>query len=84
MFLHHIVHLDESDPVKKMWESMKMLGGQCNWWSCVKELMIKYHINLKDVEENNRDSFKILVKRFGAAFEELREMCKEKKKTAMS
>ena len=85
MFLHHVVHLEEGDPVKKMWESMKIIGAQCNWWSCVRELMIKYHIELKDVEDSNRDCFKRLVKRkvFGAALEELNESCKEKKKTAM-
>ena len=84
MFLHHIVHLEEDDPVKFMWENMKVLEEEANWWSSVKVLMKKYEINLKDVEENSRESFKNLVKGkiMKLVHKELTDECRSKKKTS--
>ena len=84
MFLHHIVHLDEDDPVKFMWENMKVLEEETNWWSSVKVLMKKYDIKLKEVEESSRESFKKLVKEKlqKVAHMELSAECKSKKKTS--
>ena len=84
MFLHHIVHLEEDDPVKLMWKNMKILEEECNWWSNVRVLMTKYGISLQDAEEKSRESFKKLVKEkiHEVALVELSKDCKDKKKTS--
>ena len=84
MFLHHIIHLEDDDPVKKMWENMKLLSGESNWWSSVKSLLEKHNIELEDVQNSNRDRFKLLIKRKiqDVTLKELTKDCKEKKKTS--
>ena len=83
VFLHHIYHLDDTDPVKIMWENMKILEEESNWWSEVKEKMRKYNIMIEDVKLS-RDTFKkkIKAKIHEAALAELNRECKGKKKTA--
>ena len=61
-FLHHIFHLDNNDPVKLMWEVMKRLVGEKNWWHRVKGLLTKYEITLEQVEAMNKSTYKSLVK----------------------
>ena len=39
IFLHHIVHLEDSDPVKITWENMKKFPEENNWWSGVKSIL---------------------------------------------
>ena len=43
-FLHHIFHLDAEDPVRRMWESMRKLSGEKNWWYFVKRRMEQYGV----------------------------------------
>ena len=84
MFLHHVIHLEDDDPVKKMWANMKLLSGESNWWSSVKGLLEKHNVELEDVKNRSRDSFKLLIQRKiqEVALKELTKDCKEKKKTS--
>ena len=38
-FLYHIYHLKDDDPVKVMWENMKLFTEEKNWWYRVKRLL---------------------------------------------
>ena len=83
MFLHHIVHLEDTDPVKVMWENMDKFPEEKNWWSGVKKLLLDYGISLQDVKESSKESYKNSVKKKvkEKALEALKAECKEKKKT---
>ena len=84
-FLHHIIHLSEDDPVKKVWKYQTTLPDYGNWWTEVKQLMAKYTIELNEDEINkmSKESFKrkikLAVKK--VALEELVAECKSKEKT---
>ncbi len=47
-FLHHIVNLEEKDPVKLVWRNQKALPEYPNWWKDVRELMRRYEINITE------------------------------------
>lgn len=83
MFLHHIMHLEDDDPVKIMLKSMQDLHGERNWWSKVKMSLDKYGITICDVTTKARETFKDMVKEktVEAAFKELTDECKSKSKT---
>ena len=83
IFLHHIVHLEDSDPVKITWENMKKFPEENNWWSGVKSILSKYEISLHEAEENSKEAFKTMVKKKvkETAFKVLKQECCEKKKT---
>ena len=61
-FLHHIFHLEDDDPVHRMWESMQKLSGEKHWWHYVEKKMERYCITLEDVQSKSKESFKELVK----------------------
>ena len=87
MYLHRILQLDQDDPVYKMFESIKELDscGERNWWSGVKENLMRYQIGetLDEISSISQDSFKEIVKNRvkETAFSELTEELKSKKKT---
>ena len=82
-FLYHIFHLEEEDPVKKMWESQRKLSGEKNWWYTVSRRMVKYGVTLEDIESKGKDSFKEYTKTKvrEVAHQKLREECNAKAKT---
>ena len=84
-FLHHIIHLDKNDPVRKMWEYQKLLPDHNNWWNCVEKLLIKYGIEVSEenIKNMSKESFKEKIKKavLKVAFEELKIECKGKEKT---
>ena len=83
VFLHHIIHLEDTDPVKVMWENMRKFPHEANWWSGVQKLLIKYDICLEDVEKLSKESYKNMVKIriTDSAFSALELECHGKKKT---
>ena len=84
MFLHHIVHLKDDDPVKQMWENMKFLSRESNWWSSIRRILEEYEVGLEEVKNSSRESFKALIKRkiSDTALKELTKDCTEKTKTS--
>ena len=82
-FLYHIVHLDDNDPVKRMWESQRRLKGEKNWWFAVEISMQKYGITLEDVNSKSKDSFKNYIKKKirEEALSDLGKECASKSKT---
>jgi hypothetical protein len=59
-FLHHIVHLEEEDPVKGVWRNQQSLPSYANWWRDVEGLLTKYSLNWTegDIKSMSKDSFK--------------------------
>ena len=84
-FLHHIIHLEDDDPVKRMWKNQKQLPEHNNWWNGVEKLMVKYSIQLseEDIKKTSKETYKQKIKKIVAnvAFEDLKADCKEKRKT---
>ena len=63
-FLHHIVHLEENDPVKEVWRNQQALPSYANWWNDVKKLLETYSLDLseKDIKSMSKVTFKRKVK----------------------
>ena len=84
-FLHHIIHLSEDDPVRKVWKYQTSLPDHNNWWSGVKKLMSDYAINMTEqqIQETSKEAFKQRVKKAvkKVAFEDLKRESKSKEKT---
>ena len=84
-FLHHIVNLDERDPVKLVWRSLSMLPEYRNWWSETKDLMDRYKIELEEEEivSMSEGTYKKLVREKvkNLAFDELKKDVASKTKT---
>ena len=84
-FLHHIIHLDEDDPVQKNWKHQIAMPEYNNWWTGVKELMLRYSIGMAedDIKELSKESYKERVKKAvkKKAFEELNLECQNKENT---
>ena len=84
-FLHHILNLEDGDPVKEMYNNMKELPGESNWYNCVAQLMETYKISMTEEEIKNlsKEAFKSVVKKaiIETTFAELCEQCCSKKKT---
>ena len=85
-FLHHIINLPDHDPVKEMYENMKRLPGEKNWYSCVAELLENYKIVLSEdqIKSLSKDAFKGIVKKAvtKVALHNLQEECSKQKKTS--
>ena len=84
-FLHHIIHLEEDDPVKRMWKNQKQLPEHNNWWNGVEKLLVKYNIQLteEDMKKMSKETYKQKIKKIVAyvAFEDLKADCQSKRKT---
>ena len=82
------VCLQEEDPVKVMWMNMKDLSeaGEVNWWSEVKNLLKEYKVNLSidEIKKMERKGYtkKVNMAVCNVAYENLKEECKKKEKTA--
>ena len=63
-FLHHILNLDEEDPVKRMFNNMKQLPGEKNWYNCVVGLLETYNITMseEEIKTKSKDTFKTIVR----------------------
>ena len=81
-FLHHIINLDEIDPVKQVWRNQQALPRHRNWWSNIEELMEKYSLIMseEEIKAMSKEVFKKRVKKaiVHTAFEELTKECKSK------
>ena len=64
-FLYHILHLDESDPVKKVYYEQLKFEHESNWGNEVKKLRSLYDITETDpeIEEHSKDRWKRAVKK---------------------
>jgi hypothetical protein len=75
-FLHHIVHLDDDDPVRKMWKHQVSMPDYNNWWTGVKKLMSKYSLELTEeqIKKLSKEAYKEKVKKAvkNQAFQELK------------
>ena len=85
-FLHHILHLDEDDPVYQLYLNMKALPAQSNWYNEIKELAINYGICIDEeaVRSVSKETFKRSIKEHieEFAFQKLQAECSSKKKTS--
>ena len=85
-FLHHIVNLDTEDPVRKLYEQMKQLPGEANWYNDVQRSAEKYGIDISEekLRMMSKDSFKKTVKSAieKVAFEQLKRECSLQTKTS--
>ena len=88
MYLHRILQLDTSDPVRKMFENLKTFheSGECNWWTEVVEKMKNYglDVNLEEINSTSKGVFSKQVKEAikETAFAELLNECSSLQKTS--
>ena len=61
-FLHHILHLDSNDPVKKVFESQQFLPYEKNWSNEVLPLLSEYNLSDYDINHISKDAWKDIVK----------------------
>ena len=63
-FLHHILTLEVTDPVYKMYFELKSFEHEVNWANDVKQLLQKYDLTVDEDELKcmSRDEWKALVK----------------------
>ena len=47
---HHLLNLDNDDPVKKLYYQMRELPSQKNWATSLETLKTRYNIQLSDVD----------------------------------
>ena len=84
-FLHHILNLADDDPVKEMYQNMKQLPGEKNWYNNIVQLLETYNITLTEdaIKSYSKDAFKRIVKKaiIKTALVKLQEDCKAQKKT---
>ena len=87
MYLHRILQLEESDPVRMAFHAMTTLheAGEKNWWTGVVKLLSKYDLSsdLEEIREMSKDSFSAKVKMVVSekALVQLIAECKSLKKT---
>ena len=64
-FLHHILNLEEGDPVKQVYQEQLKYSAERNWGNEVKELRLKYNIVETDAEicMLTKESWKCLIKK---------------------
>ena len=83
-FLHHILNLDDDDPVKILYHQMKTLPGERNWANNIQLLRTKYDIQFTDdeIQVMNVDKFKKHVRDciYSFVFNELKNECTTKSK----
>ena len=85
-FLHHILTLEDDDPVKMMYDNQKKLPGERNWYNGVKKLLEEYNITMseEDIKDKSKEAFKNIVKQAinKTALANLVEECGNQKKTS--
>ena len=59
-FLHHIIHLEEDDPVRMVWKHQIAMPEYNNWWTGVKELMSWYSLDMSvdDIKDLSKEAYK--------------------------
>jgi hypothetical protein len=57
-FLHHILNLDEDDPVKLVYFELGKYPFEGNWTNEVNNLLTKYEIDCTDITEISKDCWK--------------------------
>ena len=84
-FLHHIINLDEEDPVKKVWRNQTSLPKHTCWWHDVQQLLIDYSLEFDEEawKDMSKECYKKMVKKAvaGKALKDLSEQNDEKKRT---
>ena len=84
-FLHHIVNLNEDDPVYCLYENMKRLPGERNWFNDVVHSANTYGIDIDEsmLKSISKETFKKRVKHKVQqyAFASLKTDCASKSKT---
>ena len=85
-FLHHILHLDENDPVKQVYEEQKRLLFEPNWTNEVKELIEDLNLPNDEtvIKSTSKWQWKNITKTAitNKALNDLNDECLSKKKTA--
>ena len=82
------MNLDGNDPVYQLFQNQLRLSeaGEGNWWSGVKDLLAKYSITLtfEEIKAMSKQKFRWTVKEIIGqfAFEQLKQDCASRKKTA--
>ena len=84
-FLHHIVNLNDGDPVRMLYEHMKRLPFEQNWLNDVLKSCAKYSIVVDEqsLRKIGRETFKSKVRSAikEHAFQSLKEECRSQSKT---
>ena len=82
-FLHHILGLDNHDPVRKTFEAQQLLPFEKNWANEVLPLLDFYEISDYDVASTSKNTWKTIVnqKVSETAFNYLKDKIKDKTKT---
>ena len=82
--MHHVVCLDAEDTLRILYENMKALKCEENWWQGVSKIISSYKITLSenDIRKTSKNAFKKIVSRAitKVALRELREECQGKSK----
>ena len=83
MFLHHIHTLPEVDPVRKIFDQLKLLPFEKSWWKMVSNLLVKYDLGDHDYTTMVKDEWKKVVDTNISeyAFDELKAECSSMTKT---
>ena len=61
-FLHHVVHLNQDDPVFVMFEQQQQLPFEQNWSSHIFKLLKSYDLRFSDVKTVSKEKWKSTVK----------------------
>ena len=61
-FLHHILNLNESDPVRRMYDAQLLLPYEKNWANEVNTLLERYTLSASVIRNISKDAWKRLVK----------------------
>ena len=84
-FLHHILSLQPNDPVHALYQQMKCLPGEANWFNDIQRSAAKYSIIIDEekIKSVSKETFKGIVKAAiqNYAFKELKEECSSQTKT---
>ena len=85
-FLHHILHLEDSDPVKVMHRSQLQFPYEKNWSNEINKLLALYGLDSGRVSDVSKDAWKAYVKKAVTkrAFSYLNNTCITKSKTKMA
>ena len=86
-FLHHIVTLDEHDPVRVVYQQQSTFEYEGNWHNDIKEILERYSIgeSEEEIKDMKKEKWKRLVKGKveDYAVEQINKECNEKKKTTL-
>ena len=82
-FLHHILLLEEDDPVRLVHDEQLSLPFERNWGNNTKKLLMTYNLHNVNLLEMSRDTWKQRIKKQVTeyAFQKLTAEAKEKTKT---